>query len=759
MTSAALSPELAPLDDALEGDRFTRWVAAPGGARRAEASFALSGMHCAACGGLIEQALRAVPGVDEARVSAASERALVRWDPARTRASALVAAVRQAGYDAAPDAAAPARALRQAEARRALWRLFVAGFCGMQVMMMATPVYVAEAGELTPDMWQLLAWGSWLLCLPVLAFSAGPFFAGAWQALARGRIGMDVPVALGIAITFVASSGAAFAPGGVFGHELYFDSLTMFVAFLLAARWLEMRARHRAAEGFERELARLPETAWRVRGEGGEGGDEPVSVLRLAPGDVVRVPLGQAFPADGVLLAGQTRADEALLSGESRPVDKAPGDELVAGSVNLGSAALMRVQRVGADTRHAAIVALMQQAATQRPASARWADRWAAPFLWTVLLLAAGAALVWSWIDPSRAVWVAVSVLIVTCPCALSLAVPSTLLAAARGLAQRGVSVRRLDALEAWSQIDQVFFDKTGTLTDEVPAVERLRLLPAAAALLDEAGVWRRARELARWSTHPLARAVVLAAPAQAPLPDEGATPAQELQGRGLRMELDGHEWRLGSAAWAQEGAAGTSADEGDAALVLARDGLILAAFELRTALRAGAAETVTALRQRGVRVTLLSGDRPERAAAVAQALGLDDGHDVRAGASAEHKLQTLRAAQAEGRKVAMVGDGINDAPVLAQADVSVAMGQGALVARATADVVLSSPRLDALLDLHRSSARTMRIVRQNIAWAASYNALCVPLALAGWLPPWAAGIGMATSSLFVVLNALRAAR
>jgi P-type Cu2+ transporter len=438
------------LDDPLEQGRFTRWVAGPQGQRWAESALQLAGLRCAACSGIIERALMGVDGVATAQVSAAAERATVCWDPERTRPSALIAAVRAAGYDAVPDASAPARELRRQVQRQALWRLFVAAFCAMQVMMFATPSYVADPGDLTDEMRQLLNWGSWILTLPVMAFSAWPYLRGAWVALRARSIGMDVPVALGIVITFVASSGATFQPGGLFGHEVYFDSLTMFVSFLLGARWLELQSRHRAADALERVLARLPETAWRI---GADGQATPVSVLRLHLGDRVRVPLGQSFPADGVLEAGSTQADEALLSGESSPVDKRPGDAVVAGSTNVGSPVVMQVQRVGGDTRLETIVSMMRSALTQRPSLARLADRWAAPFLWVVLLLAAGAAAVWSVIDPSRAVWVAVSVLIVTCPCALSLAAPATLVATARGLVRRGVLLQRLDAIEVLATV------------------------------------------------------------------------------------------------------------------------------------------------------------------------------------------------------------------------------------------------------------------------------------------------------------------
>ncbi len=739
------------LDDPVEHSRSTRWVLGARGERLAETSLQLSGLHCAACSGIVESALVAVHGVRSASVSAAAERATVCWDPAQTRPSALIGAVRAAGYGAVPDAAAPARALRRQAHRQALWRLFTAAFCAMQVMMLATPSYVAAPGEMAPDLRQLLNWGSWLLSLPVMVFCAGPFFRGAWLALRQRRIGMDVPVALGITITFIASTGATFEPGGVFGGEVYFDSLTMFVSFLLGARYLELLARHRAAQALEASLAGLPQTAWRVAADGSQ---QAVSVQRVLPGDRLRVPVGQAFPADGVIEQGHTRADEALLSGESAAVPKPQGAAVVAGSINLGAPVLMRVQRVGGDTRLQAIVSMMKSAMAQRPAAAVLADRWAAPFLWCVLLLAAGSAAVWSVIEPSRAVWVAVSVLIVTCPCALSLAVPATLVAAARGLARRGVLLQRLDALERLAAVQQIFFDKTGTLTDERLHLAGTRLTPAGKAHFENEGAaLARAATLAQWSTHPLSQTLTSALPAGG----SAVTWADvhEESGLGLRArESDGHEWRLGAAAWV--GAADDVNGGDDAAVWLGVGGQALACFSFEESLRPGTAEALQALQAQGLQLTLLSGDTPARAQALAARLGLSD---VRAQATPEAKLAAVAQAQAAGRVVAMVGDGINDAPVLARADVSLAMGQGALVARGQADAVITSSDLGDLVRARATARRAVCIVRQNLVWAALYNASSIPLALAGWLPPWAAGLGMAGSSLLVVFNALRAAR
>jgi len=749
MTALASAPDrtdlaaaLGVVDDPQEQGRFTRWVVGAGGERLGESALQLSGMHCAACAGIIEQALLGVPGVQTAQVSAAGQRASVRWNPQQTQASALITAVHSAGYGAVPDAAAPARELRRNEHRAAIWRLFVASFCAMQVMMFATPSYVAGPGELADDLRQLLNWGSWLLTLPVLCFAAGPFFSGAWRALRQRRIGMDVPVALGLAVTFVASTGATFAPGSVFGTEVYFDSLTMFVSFLLAGRYFEQRARHRATAALEAALARLPDSAQRVAADGTVAS---VSVLRLQPGDRVRVAVGQAFPADGVLIEGRTQADEALLSGESVPVDKAPGAAVVAGSLNLGAPVLVWVQRVGADTRFEAIVSMMRDAMSQRPALARAADRWAAPFLWAVLLLAGGAAAVWSVVDPSRAVWVAVSVLIVTCPCALSLAAPATLVAAAGGLARRGVLVQRLDAIEALAATRRLFIDKTGTLTEDRPALTEVRVL------VDEPGVRERAASLAAWSQHPLSAALTAALTAALPTASMAWSDLAERAGQGVRAnDTQGRRWQLGSAAWV-----GAEPDAG-IQVWLARDGQVLAGFGFDETLRPGAAEAIAALHADGVQVTLLSGDAASRAQRLAQRLGLDD---VIAEATPEAKLAAVAAAQLRGGPVAMVGDGINDAPVLARADVSLAMGQGALVSRMQADAVIVSNRPLDLVHAMRTARRAMTIVRQNLAWAALYNAACIPLALLGWLPPWAAGLGMATSSLVVVGNALRAGR
>jgi Cu2+-exporting ATPase len=430
-------------------------------------------------------------------------------------------------------------------------------------------------------------------------------------------------------------------------------------------------------------------------------------------------------------------------------VAKVAGSPVVAGSLNVGAPVLVRVERIGGDTRLEGIVSMMKSALAQRPAAARLADLWAPPFLWAVLLLAAGGAAAWSLIDPSRALWVAVSVLIVTCPCALSLAAPATLVAAARGMAREGVLLQRLDAIEVLARARHVLFDKTGTLTEDRPTLAAVR--PLAVTVVDQATLRRHAAALAGWSQHPLSRALVAGLGDAEPGPTGGRlSDVREQAGAGVEgRDGQGRVWRLGSARWA-------AGQEGDDAVVLACDGQALAAFDFDETLREGAAEAVGQLQAAGVVVTLLSGDRAARARALAARLGIER---VEAEATPEAKLAMLSALQATQGPVVMVGDGINDAPVLARADASLAMGQGALVARAQADAVVTSSRLVDLVRARERARRAVAIVRQNLVLSAVYNATCIPLALVGWLPPWAAGLGMAVSSLVVILNAQRAAR
>ncbi|MCX7229933.1 MAG: cation-translocating P-type ATPase [Burkholderiales bacterium] len=723
------------------------------GSRRLEAVLTVDGVHCAACVVSIEQALRGA--VEEVTVNAATRRARLVFRPDVQPLSGLFARIAALGYAPRPVARAAMADVQAAGRRKALWRMLVAVLCMMQVMMYAVPRYVAGPEDMTADVQRLLMWAEFMLTLPALLFAAGPFLRNAWHDLRARRIGMDVPVSLGIVVTFVASSAAALD-----GGEVYFDSLTMFVAFLLVGRWLEAAARERALAGVADLLARLPETVERLLGD---DRIETVTLRRLRPGDRVRVAVGQAVPADGVVETGRSHADESLLTGESTPIPKRPGDALAAGSLNLSGPLTVRLTRAARDSRLQEIADLVEAASARKPRIAQIADRWAGPFLVAVLVLAALAWAVWHVIDPSRAIWVAASVLVVTCPCALSLATPTALLAAAGTLARRGLLARSPQAIEALASIDAFIFDKTGTLTHDRLSLERLDLLEGAAALsLDEAGVLAVTAALEAGSLHPAATALRRAA-ASCTLP--AVRDLVEHGGAGLsgQVLLDGRwlDARIGSAAFAgvRDEATAAARSRADAVapggIRLALEGQPIARVELAETVRADAASALAALRADGASVEILSGDETARVARLAERLELDA---WRAEASPQQKLATLAARQAEGRRVAMVGDGINDAPVLARADLSVSFTTAAPLAQHQAELLLLGGRLETLVDARRLARRTMRIVTENLAFAALYNAVSIPLALAGLLPPWLAGLGMAASSLVVVLNALRLA-
>ena len=742
---------LALLDNPGEWSAFSRPLA--GQSSCWESSVVFEGMHCAACALTIEDALRKVPGVLSADISAASHRGRVVWAETSIKPSGWMQAAARAGYPAVPAGDAFANDRRRVETRQALWRLGVAGLCMMQVMMYAWPAYVAEPGDLAPDMAQLLRWASWVLSLPVLLFSCTPFFKNALRDLRHRRVSMDMPAALGMVITFVVSSMGTFEPNGIFGAEVYFDSFTMFVFFLLTGRWLELRLRDRTAGALEALMNRLPDS---VERRGSDGAFERVAVRRLGPGDVIKVLPGEAFPADGLILEGQTLADEALLTGESRPLPRGMGERVIAGSHNVSAAVIVQVEQTGDGTRFSQIVALMQSASTSKPQLAQLADRIAKPFLVFVLLAAVGAGVYWWPQDPGHALMVAVAVLIVTCPCALSLATPAALLASAGTLARNGVLVRRLQALEALATVDTVVFDKTGTLTRDAFALGEITTREGVSA--EQALAM--ARALASHSLHPISRALVAASQTFKVQPAAWLVQdAREVVGQGVSAGLCHRhqpeaiiQARLGSALFCNIPQPAPSALHA----CLSDDQGWVATFELQEDLRPDAKTTVSALKARGLQVYLLSGDLPESASRVAGQAGIDH---VRGGCTPQDKLDFLCALQAQGHKVAMVGDGLNDGPVLAGAHVSFAFGQAVPLAQAQADLVVLGDKLSTIAQALFQARRTMNLVRQNLWWAAGYNLVCVPLAVFGWLPAWLAGLGMALSSLLVVLNALRLSR
>ncbi|MBX3650788.1 MAG: cadmium-translocating P-type ATPase [Burkholderiales bacterium] len=739
--AAAIPAELGVYDMPEVQRNFVR----DAGEHEKEASLLIDGVTCAACVWLIEQSIARLAGVSAVSLNYATRRARVRWDSRVTALSAILGAVAGLGYSAHPYDAGRAEERLRRERGVLLWRLFIAGFSMMQVMMYAVPVYIAK-GAMTPDIEQLMRLASFVLTLPVALWSAIPFYDGAWRDLRRGRVGMDVPVTLGIVIAFVASVYATWTASG----DVYFDSVSMFVFLLLGARFLEMEARAKAVRTQERLVRLVPATAERILGDGSA---ERVVAAALRPGDLLRVRPGEAIPADGIVVEGRSKADESLLTGESRPVAKRPGDPLTGGAMNLDGVVTMRVTRIGEDTVLAGIVRLMDRAQTEKPRIAQLADHVARWFVAVLLLLTLATFAVWWQIDPQQALWVAVAMLVVTCPCALSLATPAALTAATGSAYRAGVLVTRGTALETLARATHFVFDKTGTLTSGRMALAGVRTL----ATESPERCLALAAALESWSEHPVGRALVAAANGVHPV----ASGVGAVTGQGIEGSVGGRLLRIGSPDYvaALHGQALPSdlecVPDAIAVVALGDDKGWIALFLLDDVVRHDAAALVRDLVAGGVRVSLLSGDRRQRVAHTAFELGITD---YAGGAAPADKLAYVEKLQARGAVVAMVGDGVNDAPVLARAQVSIAPGSGTELAQVSADIILLGDRLDVLAETVREARRTLRVIRQNLGWTMAYNAVALPLAMAGLVTPLIAAAGMSASSLLVVLNALRLA-
>lgn len=707
-----------------------------------EAWLILENITCAACVWLNERHLRAQPGVLEAQVNYTTQRARVVWDPARIALSDILRSIAGIGYFAHPYDPHRREALIERERRTHLKRLGVAGLFSMQVMMIAAALYIGGAEDMEPGMRSFFHWISLALTLPVF-YAAQPFFEGAWRDLRLKRVGMDVPVVLGIAVAFLGSLYATWTGAG----HVYYDSATMFVFLLSATRYFELVARSRGVYQAEAVSRSLPAVATRRRPD---GETEMVAVAELHAGDTVLVKPGETFPADGVIAVGVTTVDESLLTGESRPLPRGPGDAVIAGAVNVEQPLTVTVTGAGMDTTLSRIGRLIERAQSEKPALARAADRVAAGFVAVLLVFAAGVALYWHFADPALALSATIAVLVITCPCALSLATPAALSVATQVMSRHGLIVTRGHALETLARADHFVFDKTGTLTEGRFTLEETRAAPGG----DARACLRIAAALETHSEHPIARAIVQAA--DAPLPLAGGVVNHP--GQGIEGTVGDRRYFLGAANYiaARTGTRPADADSEAAertALWLADERTVMATFLLRDRLRPGAAEAVAAIRETGGAVSLYSGDQQGAVASVAQAVGIEDAVSRM---TPDGKLARLRDLQADGRTVAMIGDGVNDAPVLSAAQVSVAMGGGAHLAQAAGDILLLNSRLEKLAMGVRIARRTQRIVHQNLAWAAAYNLVAIPAAAAGTVIPWLAALGMSLSSLLVVGNALR---
>ena len=711
----------------------------------AESILSLEKIRCAACVWLCDHHLQRVFGIDDVQINYVTLKAIVRFDPQKITLPKILYEVQRIGYLAWPYEPSELALRSKRERRNLLFRLGVALLGMMQVMMYAWPIYT-DSVDLSPENNLLLNWTSWLLTVPVVLYSAAPIFSSAWRSVrsfAQTRsLGMDVPIALALGMAFTVGTVNLIVGDG----PSYFDSITMFVAFTLGARYIELIARQDAQSGSEALAKQLPASCERYLDYPKSTAVERIPVVRCLVGDRVRVGPGEIIPADGVLIDSYTSVSEALLTGESRPIQKSPGDRLFAGTHNIQNSIAMEITAVGQTTRLAGIAILLDRALQAKPPLLGLAEIWAGRFVILLIIAAIISSATWLLVDPSRAWPVMLGVLVASCPCALSLAIPTALAAAQGALTKIGLFVIHGRALEGLSKANTLVMDKTGTLTIGEP---RLQTITVFRDGMSEQDVLALAVGMEEGQNHPLGLALGDALRERDLPPQRFLTRSDNHLGKGL----SNGNYRLGKADWVGAEVLPTPFDVLYSHVYLGDDQGLIAQFSFLDRPREGVAALLQYAHAHGIAVHLLSGDTPATVEAWAHHHGIAH---YQGGASPEEKYEFIRQLQADGAKVCAIGDGVNDAPFLAKADVSIAMGSGAPLAAAGADAVLISPNFETLVKAFSLAHRTQKIIRQNLLWAFLYNVTVIPVAMMAWINPWVAGIGMASSSLLVTLNAWR---
>jgi len=718
-------------------DRVSLWGQTIDGNQR-ELLLQVEGIRCAACAWLIRSQLEPLPGIHSVQVDVATGFTRIRWDPARRRLSEIAMNLFELGYVPHLPIAAIEEQGRRRERRESLKRLGVSGIGMMQVMMYAVGLYAGDAVGISPAARGFLTWVSLLVTLPVLLYSGRIFFIGAWMSLKARRPGMDVPIALAIGLAFIASCFNFFRGQG----EVWFDSVVMFIFFLTLGRHIELVLRHRNLQAGTALARLMPEWAYRISADGGQ----TVPAADLNAGDLVRVAAGETFPADGLICRGATEVDEALLTGESRVVSRKSGDPVVAGTVNVLQPVEVNVTAAGNESTLSAMARLVLSAQTKHTGSAGLPS-WLVPsFVLVVIVLSGGTWIFWHHTDPIQAFPAALAVLVASCPCALSLALPAVYSAASYRLMQEGILLTRGEALHELLSVDTVIFDKTGTLTCGRPQVRSMEINPGVTGL-GESDLMAVAGALEAHSIHPIARAFRTGANTVE------ATDVVTHASGGLVGLIGGGRWCIGSSGFVGDWLGRPMDFSSNSDIWLADESGWRASFALTDTLRPGARPVIRQLTQERMDVRILSGDESCAVAGIADRLNVEAWY---AGQRADAKLQFIRDLQARGKKVLMVGDGANDGPVLAAADVSMTVQGATELANSTADLILTAESLRPVLQVFEVSRRAARLIRQNLLWALSYNAAVMPLAISGALKPWMAALGMSASSLLVVLNAAR---
>ena len=692
----------------------------------------ISGISCAACAWLIEKQLTQLAAVASASVNSTTQRCHLSWRSDITPLSEILSALAKIGYQASPFVADQEEQQFKTELNRFLKRLAVSGIMSMQVMMLAVALYFGDYTGIDVSHQGYLRWISLLLTLPVVLYAALPFVSSAWRGIKARQMNMDVPVSLAIYYTFIASAYATVFNTG----EVYFESVCMFTFLLQLGKFYEYRARSRARDATSNLLKIMPVSATLLR----DNSQTVVSARRLTQGDVVLVKAGETIAADGIVLQGNSSVDESMLTGEYRAVTKGPGDDVLAGSVNHDGLLTVSVKAALETSRLGQIISLQQQTLSQKPAILHKTDRLARYFVERLLLIAAATFILWYfWLDADRAFWVTLSVLVATCPCALSLAAPTAVTCALATLNRQGILIKRSGVLDVLPELSHIVFDKTGTLTEGRFSVATVRCYHSD---YSQAACLNLIANLEAYSEHPIARAF-------SPYLQQRLLLEQTdiVIGSGISARYQNQHIKIGNAAFCQVAA------QTDAMVYLTVDDKLLAAVTLTDALRSEVPELISGLRSRGYKLVMLTGDSSEQADILQQQLNFDL---MVKGCSPEQKVEQIQHLVQQGNKVLMLGDGINDSPGFHAAHVSVTLQTGSDLSKNQADVVLLQPSIALLAQLLEGSSRAQHIVKQNLAWAVGYNLLIIPLAVAGFVSPYIAVLGMSFSSLLVVSNSLR---
>jgi Cu2+-exporting ATPase len=717
-----------------------------------EAILTVEGISCAACAWLIEMQLSKLKGIDQVTVNATTQRATIKWQDTQVKLSEILNTIEHIGYQALPFKASEVEQRNKVISRTFIKRLGISGILMMQIMMIAVGLYFGAFSDMAEHNIVYLRWVSFILAIPIISYGAFPFYVGAINALKLKRLSMDVPVSIAIVLAFSASAWATVTQQG----EVYFESVSMFTFLLLIGKFLEFRARSHAAQVSANLLKLMPMTATKINHDelsiaNGEGiKEELVAAKLLVKNDLVLIKPGETIPADGLIINGNSQVNEAMLSGEQLPLDKGKNDNVFAGTINGDGNLTVKVKQPSNQSFLSQLIRLSEQSQAHKPKLARFSDKVAQYFVAIILLTAVGTAIYWQQHLPDEAFWITLSVLVATCPCALSLATPTALTCATTRLNRDGIMIKSSHVMETIPKINTYAFDKTGTLTTGNFVIDRVEIV-STDNTDNKAHVLALAAALEAHSEHPLAKPFI-----QYRNFKMSDTRVKVHSGKGVSGKIDNKQYHIGKPSWLLSyfTHAQTKHEQLiNASCVLVCEDKLIAAFHLVDKTRDDAQTLLTQLNKKN-QTLILSGDSQHACEKVAESLAIPHCYG---GLSATDKMTIIKKLQKEqNATVAMIGDGVNDSPVFGAAHVSMAMGCGTDIAKSGADVILLNNQLTSINTLHYISVKTRQIIFQNYLWAFGYNAVVLPLAVAGLITPYMAVIGMSASSILVITNSLR---